>query len=202
MTPDSKLRRTLHLSALLAFALVAFGCGERSYMLDPGHIDAVPASELLQCLEGAPVELTRFSTTCSKSSDKRLSAVVGDGAEFPSEMVASVESPCADGPNPGIEVLIEHSAVIFDFSQVSGRGRFPSAEFDGYVIDVAVTSEHALLIGALINRRNTTIAVDREDIVFESDHIEVNLEGVAYEPGSMLEIDLLFANTPALPEDA
>ena len=202
MTPDLHPHKAHHLPAVLVCLLVAFGCGDASYTLDPGHIEPVPAEQVQACFEGARAELTRFSTECAKSSAKSLSAEVQDGAEFTPEMVSSLDSPCADGPSPGIEVLIEHNALIFDFARVQHGGRFPDADFDGYVIDLSLTSRNALLIGAAIDRVHTTLPLTADDIAFERDHIEINLEGIAYEPGSMLEIDLLFANIPAVPEDA
>ena len=122
--------------------------------------------------------------------------------EFPGEMVASLEAPCAEGPTPPVGISIGRNAVVLDFAEVVRRGRFPSAEFNGYIIDLLLTRENAQLVGALIDRERTTIAVDGNDISVEPDRIEINLEGVVYEPGSMLEIKLVFLDAPAIPEDA
>jgi hypothetical protein len=181
--------------------LVAFGCGDASYALNPGHIEPVPSDQLLDCFEGAEAELTRFSTACGRTSEKTLETRVSDGPEFTSDMVASLDAPCSEGPSPGIEVLIERHSVVFDFGFVEAFGRFPEADFDGYIIDLNLSPENAFLIGATVDREHTTLAVEPDDIAFESDHIEVNFEGVSYEPGSMLEIKLWFANLPAVPED-
>jgi len=194
MTPSKTLDAIRHPPLVLACVLAAFGCGERSYVLDPGHIDPDATSEAPLCLDGAQAELTRFSTQCAKSSRRSLSTEIRDGHEFPAALVAILESPCANGPTPSIEVFIEGNELVFDFAEVEEADRFPTAEFDGYIIDVVLTDQNARLVGALVDREHTTIEVDGRDLSIEPDRIEVNFEGVSYEPGSMLEIDLLFVD--------
>jgi hypothetical protein len=190
------------ITAALVCLFVASGCGERSYILDPGDFAPTSDAKLQNCFEGAQAQLTRFSSVCAKTSDHSLSGEVADGLEFPGEMVASLEAPCAEGPTPSVGISIGRNAVVLDFAEVVRRGRFPSAEFNGYIIDLLLTRENAQLVGALIDRERTTIAVDANDISVEPDRIEINLEGVVYEPGSMLEIKLVFLDAPAIPEDA
>jgi hypothetical protein len=201
MTPNSKPKAFHHLPVVLVGLLVTFGCGERSYILDPGSLDAM-TGELSACFDGAQAELTRFSTACSRSSAKSLSSEVADGREFPAEIVATLDAPCDSGPTPAIDVSIERNALVFDFANEERGGRFSRADFDGYVIDLDLTRENALLVWARVDPQRTTLAVDDGDISIEPDHIEVNLEGVAYEPGSMLEIELWFLDVAALDDDA
>ena len=108
--------------------------------------------------------------------------------------VSTLESPCATGPSPGIGVYVEETSLLFDFSEVAAPGEFPRADFDGSIIDSALGAEHALLVAATIDHERTTLPLDRGDIDYDYDHIEVNFEGIAYRRGDLVKIDFLFAN--------
>lgn len=175
--------------ATLGSALVLLAaCG---FSLDPGHIAGTGGDP--GCLEGAKVELLRYSTLCERTSSKRLLTEVHDGMEFTAEEVSTLESPCAEGPNPGVEVHVEHSSVIFDFSGVEQPGRFPRADFEGYVLDLILRGDNALLVGATIDREASTLDLDNVDLSIDTERIELNFEDVAYDHLALLKFDLHFS---------
>ena len=148
--------------------------------------------------DGAEVELARYSSECARTSAKSLSAKVGEGTEFAGDAVGTLGSPCEEGPNPAVEVRLERSRLVFDFSQVTDEGRFPETEFDGFVMNVDLHERNALLIAATLDKGLTTVALDQDDVYFERDYIEVNFEGVSYDREAMVEIELWFANLDPL----
>ena len=177
------------LYVLLASLASASGCG---FSLDPGHIDPESLEPLLY-FEGAEVELVRYSTRCERPSATALNAEVGDGMEFEASAVKTLEAPCAKTPSPAVAVEIQGSALVFDFSEVERPGRFPNADFEGYVIDIRLQPHNALLFDATVNRESS-IPLTRENIYHEPDHIEVNFADLSYDENGLVKIDLWFAN--------
>ena len=191
-TQSSAFRPTL--VALGALVALLCGCGDSvMYSLDPGHLDersVVPNA----CFEGAEIELVRYSSQCERASTSALTASVGEGLEFAAAAVKTLEAPCAEGPSPAVAIEIEHHRLIFDFSEVASPGRFPAAEFEGFVIDLALHEQSALLVAAIVDSERSTLPVHSADIYHEPDHIEVNFQDLAYDREGLVEIDLLFAS--------
>ena len=150
--------------------------------------------------DGSEVSLVRYSSSCQKTSTS-LDSVVQDGLVFPAEEVQTLESPCADGPNPAIDLhfFIESHSVLLDFSKVVERGRFPSAEFDGYVLEVLLEESNGTLMSVEIDRDATNLPLSSEDVEWDRSHIDLNFEGVGYDEHSLLKLDLTFARvTPPM----
>jgi hypothetical protein len=193
-------KRSCRAAALIvgsALGLLA-GCG---FSLDPGHLDPSSIDDP-GCLEGAQIELVRYSTRCEQRSAKSVRAEVGDGMEFSPEQVRSLESPCAEGPNPGIEIHLDHGlgSLIFDFSNVTQADRFPNADFEGYMIDIVLRDHNALLVGARVDTEQTNVEVENIDISFDPTRIDVNFEGVSYDDRGFVKIDLYFAGAGPRPD--
>ena len=182
--------------SVTAFVLATLvGCGEsRVFSLNPGHLDDEASDAADACFIGAEIELLRYSSLCERASTKSLVSEVGDGPEFMAPEVSTLDSPCANAPSPSIGVYVEETSLLFDFREVAAPGEFPRAEFEGYIIDFALGAEHSLLVAATIDHERTTLALDRGDIDYDYDHIEVNFEGIAYRRGDLVKIDFLFAN--------
>ena len=173
------------------------GCG---FSLDSGDFD--PSSIVEPgCLEGAQLELVRYSTRCERESPKALRAEVGEGMEFSAEQLRSLESPCAGGPNPGVEIQLDHEigSLIFDFSNVAQSGRFPNADFEGYMIDIVLGDHNGLLVGARVDTEETNVDVENIDISFDPTRIDVNFAGVSYDDQGFVKIDLHFAAASPVP---
>lgn len=177
---------------------LAVGCGDsQTFTTDPGDIDPSSIPEGHECFIGASIQLSRYSSSCDRTSPA-LSSEVLDGVVFTAEQVSTLASPCDDGPSPGFEIAFDEMShtVAFDFSQVSRAGRFPAADFDGYMLDVTIGEDNGTLLQVSVDREVTTLDVDSDDLDWDLDHIEVNLEGVAYDDGSLLKLQLVFARVP------
>lgn len=181
------LRQVTRVTLGSGLSLLA-ACG---FSVDPGHLGGTGGDP--GCLERAQVELIRYSSLCERSSSNRLLAEVQDGMEFSAEEVRTLESPCSEGPNPGAEVHVEHTSLIFDFSGVEQPGRFPKADFEGYVLDLILRDDNALLVGATIDREASTLDLDDVDLSFDPERIELNFEDVAYDHLGLLKVDLRFS---------
>lgn len=190
-------------AALFVASLVSAlsGCGDaHAFRLNPGSMGPESGGTEHACFDGSEVKLVRYASACSETS-KSLDSTVRDGLVFPAEDVETLESPCADGPNPAIDVLFElvsHS-VILDFSQVAQSGRFPEADFDGYVLEVLLEESNGTLMSVAIDRELTNVAIDRGDVDWDRSRIDLNFAGVRYDETSLLKLDLTFARvSPAL----
>jgi hypothetical protein len=163
----------------------AAGC---LYAGDPGHIEV--DSTAAASMEGVRVELIRHSTGCDSIEAQGLIVEVGPGLEYPSEVVRALKANCSLAPNPGVEVHVEDSAVVFDFSNVAEPGRFPDGEFEGYIIDMVRTADAPFLVAALIDFQTSTLDAAQSDLSFDRDRLAVNLAGLTFDSNSFLRVDL------------
>lgn len=183
-----------------AVSVLAAGCGDvQTFETDPGHIDRSEVPEDHACLMGSAIELLRYSSSCERTG-LPLTSQVRDGVVFAAEQVRTLASPCDDGPAPGFDLVFDEQShsVLLDFSKVGEAGRFPEAAFEGYMLDVILQEENGMLLSVSIDREASTLRVDGEDIVWDRDHIEFNLEGVRYDEQSLLRLELLFARVPPI----
>lgn len=199
---NTAIAKTLHLlSALILIGGLGLGtgCGDsRVFQLNPGHIPPDSSTEALACFDGAEVRLLRYSSRCARSSGMALVAEIGDGLEFTSKDVSQLEAPCSDEPTPGLEVHVDRASLIFDFSPIAKGGRFPRADFEGFVIDVVSEPHNSLLVAATVDTEESTIELDNADIAYGPKHIEVNFEGASYDDRDFVKIDLWFASAVLL----
>jgi len=178
-------RRRAFLALVSVLGLVT-GC---LYTRDPGHIDGDPVR-----MDGVRVELIRHSAACGSAESQGLIVEVGPGVEYPVEAVQALKASCPDEPNPAVEVYIEDSAVVLDFSEVAGPGSFPDGEFEGYILDMVRTANAPVLLLATVDWGMTTLDVFEDDIRFNRDRVEINLAGVRFDSTSVLKIDLYLAS--------
>ena len=177
--------------ALLAAGLlvVLAGCG---FPIHPGPIG--PSTGEHACFDGSEVQLVRVSSACDRAS-KVLDSIVEDGPVFMAEDVVELELPCTDEPHPAIDLIfeMEHHRMVLDFSRVDQPGRFPEAEFDGYLLEVLLQESNGTLAHVEIDRDNSTPGFEDGDVVgWDHSHIDLNLAGLAYDAESRLTLNLIF----------
>lgn len=141
-------------------------------------------------MDGVRVELIRHSTGCDSTESQSLIAEVGPGLEYPAEAVRALKGNCPQVLNPSVEVHVEESAVVFDFSNVAEPGRFPDGEFEGYMLDIVRTADAPVLISALVDLQMSTLDVFEGELSFDGDGLAVNLAGLAFDSNSALRVDL------------
>jgi len=186
----SRWRCVLVVVSALSFVAA---CGDYKVTTRGWDPSAKPGS--LWNLDGCVVELARLSSRCNEATSDPLSARVGSSLEFPGEMVAQLESPCADGPEVQVDIDLEGQSVLYDFSNVAAAGRFPSAEFEGFVITDTYHSV-AAIVGASFDGTLSTLSLPEEALSFEAHSISVNLEGIAFDQTSFIKVDLVLERNP------
>lgn len=178
----------------IALGLIT-GCGDAdTFKIDPGDIDPSTVPTDHACFVGSVIELARYSSACGRTSAS-LTSEVQTGIVFSAEEVRTLLPPCGDGPTPGFEVIFneESHSMLLDFSRIARAGRFPEADFEGYSFDLTLEEANGLLLGVTVDRGATSLDVDDRDLAWDPDHIEVNVEGVAFDDQSLLKLDLHFA---------
>jgi len=158
------------------------------YAGQPGRIQSDESA--LASMEGVRVELIRHSTGCGSGESEGLIVEVGPGCEYPADAVRSLKSNCSAAPHPGVEVHVDGSTVMFDFSNVAEPGRFPDGEFEGYILDIVRTADAPFLIDALVDGQMTTPDVVQGDLSVDLDRLAVNLAGLTFDSNSFLKVDL------------
>jgi hypothetical protein len=194
---NKSLASVLHKATIAACTLGALaGCGDAHvFKLDPGDIDPDSAGSLAAGIDGADVELRRYSTGCHAAASEPLTAKVSDGTEFTADQVKSLAAPCPESPNPGVEVQVERRSLIFDFSNVEQPGRFPASEFEGYILDISRGQNAPLLVYAVIDHKLSNVDIDNEALSYDHDFLEVNFTGTRYDSTTFVKIDLFFIET-------
>ena len=204
-----KTKSNLVVSTRLSYALLVgtvlgllTGCGDAHvFKTDTGHVDPSSISSGHACFDGSTIKLVRYSSACARTSES-LVAQVHEGKVFSADEVRTLSSPCADGPAPGIEVLfdMDSHSLFLDFSQVTHGDRFPKADFEGYMFDIALEEANGLLLAVTVDQEVSSLDVDGGDLEWDRSHIEVNFEGVAYDHQGLLKLDLQFARVSPLPQ--
>lgn len=189
----------------VAFGMLA-GCGDANgFKTHAGSIEPNRGPSGHACFDGSPIKLVRYSSVCREQTTKSLESEVHEGVVFSAEEVASLGSPCENEPAPAFEVLFDmdsHSIVV-DFSQVSEGDRFPAAVFDGYMFDVVLEESNGILVNVTVDREASSLDFDDSDLDFCDAYISMNFQGMAYDEGGLVKIDLEFAHaTPGLGDEA
>lgn len=189
------LRKCASLVLVSALGLLT-GC---LYGGDPGDIQA--NSSAAARMEGVQLELIRYSMSCDSAESQGLVVNVGPGLEYPAEAVEGLIANCSLVPSPGVEVHVDDSAVIFDFSNIEGSGRFPDAEFEGYILDIVRNADSPVWVAALVDSEMSTFHALQDDLKLDRDRLWVNLAGRSFDSNSLLRIELYLADVSD-PRDA
>lgn len=176
------------LLAIVAAAGLFCGCGDvDTFKLRPGSLGQ---TEPLADWQGAIVELVHMTEPCSEVSEG-LRAFVGDHMEFANCAVDAPKSVCAPGAEAAVAIDVQAQSIIYDFSNVANPGVFGRADFNGYVI-ANLFSVGPKLVAANVDREATTVDLDDADVVVHADSVHANFEGLAFDAGDFVKIDLVF----------
>lgn len=198
-TPSEIRKRWFTTLAVMGTFTALVGCGDvHTFKLKPGHTESGPPREFAASIDGADIQLQRHSTACSATPSEPLVAKVGDGTEFTAVDMLSFGSSCPDVPLPGIEISLDSSSIIFDFSNVDAPGRFLDTEFDGYVVHVNHPERPFELVYAWVDPM-TSVDVQNEDLSYYSDGLDINFASNSYDWTGFLRVNLVFT-VPTLEE--
>lgn len=175
---------------VVAAASLFGGCGEvDTFKLRAGSFGE---TEPLADWQGAIVELVHVTTPCNEVS-AGLRAFVDDHMEFENCAVDAPKSLCSPGAEAAVAIDVQPDSIIYDFSNVAGPGVFGQADFNGYVI-AELLGIGPKIVAASIDRDATTFDLDDEDIIVDGASVHANFQGLAFEAGDFVKIDLVFAS--------
>ena len=160
--------------------------------------------EGLTNFEGAEVQVEILAPDLNTSVEDPATAVVGDGIEFDDDAVSEDNSFTApvDIDLAGGDAGTGTISITIDQEQTPGT--FFEADFSGYVF-TDVNDELPAIENVTIDESVNAIGLSADDITFSENSIEVNVEGLAYEPGFTSALNIDFATedsseeTPAEP---
>lgn len=142
--------------------------------------------------EGAEVQVQIFAPDLNTPIEDPATAVVGDGLEFDDDAQdgnnsfnAPVDIDLAGG-DPG------EGSISITIDQEQTPGTFFEAEFSGYQF-TDINGELPAIENVTINESANSLGLEADDITFTEDTIEVNVEGLYYEPGLTTALDVDFA---------
>lgn len=185
--------------AVVAAVLVVFiaaNCGDvDTFRLRPSDWDDSVDRSALSELNGAIVKLERVSSLCDEDAEERLIAQVGLQMEFPAESVVNLRSPCAAGSAVELDVDVEGQSIVYDFCNVTEAGRFPDAEFEGFVI-TDVLHAVAPIRDVTIDWDGTTLDMSEEAISFDEHTVRVNLAGLEYDETCRVKLVVVLETDP------
>lgn len=177
--------------ALVGSFLFIVACGDpHTFKLSSGGLGP---SDGLSDLNGSLIELVRVSSRCDPDSGNSLVALVGSHVEFPGEDVTRIKSPCDGGPDIRVDIDLDSHRIVYDFAGVRAPGRFPDADFEGFVVTDLFHSVPG--IGAVsIDRSMTTMLVPDSAVSFDAQSASINLAGMSFDTSSFVKLDLVFAS--------
>ncbi len=114
------------------------------------------------------------------------------------EVVASddPEARCEGISDTEIEVFIEGESIIFDFSNVTKRGKISQSEFEGYIVSVTEDSRMPRILEAILDATQSTIDSRDLDVQYDDTTVAVNFQGFDHDDATFIKIDLVFDDAP------
>ena len=150
----------------------------------------------LNNFEGAEVQVEILAPDLNTSIEDPATAVVGEGLEFDDDTVSEDNSFTApvDIDLAGVDAGTGNISITIDQEQTSGT--FFEAEFSGYQF-TDINDELPAIENVAIDDSANSLGLEADDITFSEDTIEVNVEGLDYEPGFTAALDVDFATEEA-----
>lgn len=160
--------RNAALILIASLGVLASGCGDSFLNQGGGMFDSMLARRMKEQMRGADVELLEY-TGCEvlKSDDP--------------------EARCEGVSDTKIEVFVDGQSII-DFSNVDEDGTISEAAFEGYVVSLAEDSNLPPIVDAAASRVDSKTL----DLDFDDKNVAVNLQGLRYDEGTFIKINLVF----------
>lgn len=182
--------------AAVFVVFIAVKCGDvDTFRLRTSDWDEPADRGSLSELNGAIVELERVSSRCDEDVAESLIARVSLDMEFPGESVVKLNSPCAGAPAVELDVDVEGQSIVYDFCNVTEAGRFPDAEFEGFVI-TDILHAVAPIRSVAIDWDETTLDMSDEAISFDEHTVRINLAGLEYDDTCRVKLALVLETDP------
>ena len=145
----------------------------------------------LNNIEGAEIQLQSFSPNLQTPTSVPVTAIIGDGIEFgtarplPGNNLATSYTDITGGVAGGASIRYE----INDLTDTS----LLAADFNGIVL-TDISDEIPPIENVTIDESENTLGLASSDITFSENTIEMNLEGLPFEPGDGFLLNVEFAD--------
>lgn len=91
-----------------------------------------------------------------------------------------------------VEVFIDGTSVILDFSNVSENGTISEEDFEGFLLSAAEESNMPPILGALVDKAKSHMAEQEVEVDFDYEYVAINLQGLRYDDSTFIKVDLAF----------
>jgi hypothetical protein len=136
---------------------------------------------------GKNIRLEVFSPTLDDPVSLPMDEVVSDRVEF-----NDLPENETNGANLiDVEVNVNNTSILFDYSDSAPSKKFSSGRFNGYVFSDKSNSLPAIK-DVSINEAVTTLGITSEDISFTKNSIKLNVEGLEFNPDTFAKLDIEF----------
>ena len=95
--------------------------------------------------------------------------------------------------NVDLDFGTETGTIAFEVDDDGGFGRFDEAEVNSYVF-TDISNQIPAIENVTIDESANTLGLEADDITFSANSIEVNVENLAYVPGSNALLNIEFAD--------
>ena len=155
-------------------------------------------SSTLTNFEGAEIQYQAFYPDLETPRSEPITAIVGDGVEFPADEVLS-----SDNPGDNIFIADENiditggvageGSIIYEIGEDQTPATLLSGDFNAGVF-TDVSGDLPAIENVTLDESATTFGLESSDLTFTEDTIVVNFESLDIEPGLTAKIDVDFAD--------
>lgn len=165
--------RNATLAALAALTMLGSGCGDGFLNQGGGMFDSVLARRMKEQMRGNEVELSEY-TSCK--------VVASDDPETRCEGISDTK----------VEIFIDGQSIILDFSNVGTEGVITKSDFEGFIVSTTERSNLPPILEAVIDATMSHVDSKSLEVDFDDQNVAVNLQGLRYDQGTFIKIDLVF----------
>ncbi|KPK66587.1 MAG: hypothetical protein AMS21_01270 [Gemmatimonas sp. SG8_38_2] len=165
--------RNAALVLIAGFGVLASGCGDGFLNRGGGMFDSMLARRTKEQMRGDEVELLEYTGCAVLKSD-------------------DPEARCEGVSDMQIEVFVDGESIIFDFSNVEKDGTISEADFEGYVVSLGESSNLPPILEAIVDAAVSKVDPKTLDLDFDDRNVAVNLQGLRYDQGTFIKVDLVF----------
>ena len=145
----------------------------------------------LNSIEGAEIQLESFSPNLQTPSSVPMTAIIGDGVEFSS----STPLPGNDLASSYIDItggIAGGASIRYEINDRTDTSLL-AADFNGIVL-TDISDEIPPIKNVTIDESENTLGLASSDVTFSENTIEMNLEGLPFEPGDGFLLNVEFAD--------
>ena len=165
---------------------------------EPVTEEASEDSSTLTNFEGTEIQYQAFYPDLETPRSEPITAIVGDGVEFPADEVLS-----SDNPGDNIFIADENiditggvageGSIIYEIGENQTPATLLSGDFNAGVF-TDVSGDLPPIENVTLDESATTFGLESSDLTFTEDTIVVNFESLDIEPGLTAKIDVDFAD--------